>query len=109
MWFSELEAAKYDGNIFVSMAPNIHEIRGYNKLSKFATGATLAHMQVTSTAGAYSLPYTITSPLLAKPRWISANSVSGYMVSRISSGVGRRHSARSKLARPCSDPPKKPA
>ena len=45
-WLDELKKSKYDGNVFVSMSPNIHEIRGYNRLSKFTTATYLAHLQV---------------------------------------------------------------
>jgi len=45
MWLTELKQARYKGNVFVSMSPNIHEIRGYNRLSKFTTAQYLAHLQ----------------------------------------------------------------
>jgi len=44
-WLTHLRNMGYGGNTFIFMSSNIHEIRGYNRLSKFTTAEYLAHLQ----------------------------------------------------------------
>eukprot|EP00873_Tetraselmis_striata_P028070 jgi/Tetstr1/448334/TSEL_035618.t1 len=44
-WLDALRRVGYPGRVFLALSNNIHEIRGYNRLSKFTTAHNLAHLQ----------------------------------------------------------------
>lgn len=72
-WLDALRRVGYPGRVFLALSNNIHEIRGYNRLSKFTTAHNLAHLQVrvlTSTAFPYYQPlcwttHRVLGPVLA--------------------------------------------